>query len=204
MFLDLRSVAAERNLMFDKDLLDVLEIAPAALRNGANFGALLVRRLSPAAAKVVNSNSLLPLCWPPAMHTLSRRCKPTMGKLRRMIVRDSHCTTGAWPDKSFLYVCDPAWHRCFDGILGDGDLFPRQLFDYDRVRESWNALLNGDRGFAPDIEKLVQFGIMQKQTDSGLDCLRCGLDEPMPGRSADEATSRQRPLGEDRVLAGIQ
>ena len=167
MFLDLRGAAAERNLMLDKDVLEILEVAPSSLRNGANFGALLIRRMNAAAGRVPNSNSLVPMHWPPTAHTLSKKCKPLLGRMRRMILGDSHRTTGAWPEKSALYATDPVWRNYFDEILRDGDLFPADLFDRARVRESWCALLNGDRAVAGDIEKLVQFGIVTRHTRSG-------------------------------------
>jgi hypothetical protein len=175
MFLDLRAVAAERNLMLDKEVLGFLEIAPSSLRNGANFGALLIRRLHPAASRVPNSNSLLPMSWPPITHAFSKKCKPLLGMMRRLILGDSHRTTGAWPKKSALYASDPVWRNYFDKILSQDDLFRTELFDRTRVRQSWRALLNGDRTCAGDIEKLVQFGIMTGQTRLGLGSV---LEEP--------------------------
>ena len=160
MFLDVRSVAAERNLMFDKDVHALLETLPSHLRDGANLGALLVKRLAPRASKVVNSNSLLPICWPLAAHKLSKKCKPIMGKARRFILGDSYRTTGAWPEKAVLYVTDPIWRNYFDKELAGDELFRDDLFDRDRVHGCWRALVNGEREFAGDIEKLVQFGIL--------------------------------------------
>jgi hypothetical protein len=171
MFLDLRGAAAERNLMLDKDVLDLLEIAPGSLRNSANFGALLIRRLNPPASRVPNSNSLLPLCWPPVTHSLSKKCKPLLGKLRRLMLGDSHLTTGAWPEKSALYARDPVWRDYFDKILSNGEMFPEEFFDPDQVRQSWRELLNGNRDNASDIEKLVQLGVMTGYTRSGLACV---------------------------------
>jgi len=168
MFLDLRGAAPERNLMLDKDVLDLLEIAPASLRNGANFGALLIRRLDPAASRVPNSNSLLPLCWPPAAHAFSKKCKPLLGGMRRLILGDSYRTTGAWPNKSALYATDPFWRNFFNEVLSNDDLFPEDLFDRSQVRQSWRALLSGDRDLATDVEKLVQFGVLTGQTRSEL------------------------------------
>ena len=177
MFLDLRSAAAERNLMLDKDALELLEMAPSGLRNGANFGALLIRRLHRGASRVPNSNSLLPLCYPPFAHALSKKCKPWLGRMRRLMVGDSYRTTGAWSEKSALYITDPVWRNYFDRILNDGDLFPADLFDRDRLRDCWRTFLNGDRSNASDIEKLVQFGVMAEHVGRGL---RCVAEEPTP------------------------
>lgn len=175
MFLDLRGVTRERNLMLDKDVLDLLEIAPSALRNGANFGALVIRQLDPAASRVPNSNSLLPMCWPSSAHTLSKNCKPLLGTIRRLILGRSHRTTGAWPEKSVLYATDPVWRNYFDTILSNTELFPAALFDRDQVRQSWRAFLNGDRRLASDIEKLINFGLMTLHR-------RCALSDVFPER----------------------
>jgi hypothetical protein len=171
MFLDVRSAGPERNLMFDLDLHELLETMPSRFREGVNLGALLVKRLAPRAARVVNSNSLLPICWPPAVHNLSKRCKPMLGKARRLILGNSHRTTGAWPEKVALYATNQAWRSCFEGILGEGGLFPEDLFDLGRVRHCWQSLLAGQRECAGDVEKLVQFGLLSR--------FRRGMNSPV-------------------------
>ena len=130
------------------------------LRNGANFGARLIRKLDPAAGRALNSNSLLPLCWPPLAHKFSKKCKPVLGKVRRLVTGNTHQTTGAWPDKAALYGADPAWHDYVEKVLEGDRLFAEELFDRTRVHECWNALKNGDREVADDIEKLLQLGIL--------------------------------------------
>jgi hypothetical protein len=162
MFFDVRSAAAERNLMFDRDIHELLEIMPARIREERNLGAKLVKRFSPRAGWVINSNSLLPICWPLSAHKFSKKCKPLLGRARRMILGSSHRTTGAWPDKAMLYVTDLRWRGYIDSVLGDGDLFPSNLFDYGRVRATWDAFKNGERRRVEEVEKLLQLGILNK------------------------------------------
>jgi hypothetical protein len=101
-------------------------------------------------------------------HKLSKKCKPLLGKARRLVLGDSHRTTGAWPEKAALYVADPLWREQFDGILGREDLFPADLFDRDQVRRCWRDLLAGQRECAGDVEKLVQFALLSKsQIETG-------------------------------------
>ena len=78
MFLDLRGAAPERNIMFDPGVHELLELLPSRVRNGANLGAKIIGRLTPRAAWVVNSNTLLPLTFPPVAHRASKRCKPIL------------------------------------------------------------------------------------------------------------------------------
>jgi hypothetical protein len=169
MFLDVRGVVAERNLMLDKDVLDLLESAPSSLRNSANLGALIIRRLNSAASKVPNSNSLLPLCWPPTAHKLSKKCKPHLGRIRRFLLGRSHRTTGAWPEKSALYGTDPVWRDYIEKLLSNTDLFPAHLFDHQQILDSWRALLSGDSTVASDLDKLINFGVMTELTRFGHD-----------------------------------
>ena len=185
MFLDVRGVAAERNLMLDKDVLDLLESAPSSIRNGANLGALIIRRLNPGASKVPNSNSLLPLCWPPTAHKLSKKCKPHFGRIRRFLLGRSHRTTGAWPEKSALYGTDPVWRDYIEKLLSNADLFPAHLFDHQQILHSWHALQGGDSTVASDLDKLINFGVMTALT-------RCGHD-PIQSESPQRlGTSPQR------------
>jgi hypothetical protein len=167
MFLDLRSVSAERNLMFDRDVHELLEALPSPLRNGANLGALIIRKLDPSVSLVPNSNSLVPMAWPPILHRLSKRCKPVLGAMRRRIVGDSHTTTGSWSEKSALYATDPTWRHCFEEVLGGEELFALELFDRQRVRRSWSTLAGGHRAAASDIEKMVQLAILAKLKAAG-------------------------------------
>jgi len=160
MFLDARGVAPERNLMLDKDVLELLETAPSSLRNGANLGAFIIRRLNPASSKVPNSNSLLPLCWPPTAHTLSKKCKPHLGRIRRLLLGSSYRTTGAWPDKSALYGTDPVWRNYIEKLLSNTDLFPGHLFDHQQILNSWRAFLSGDSTVATDLDKLINLAVM--------------------------------------------
>jgi len=146
--------------MFDQDVHSLLEILPSHIRNGANFGARLIRKLDPAASRVLNSNSLLPLCWPPAAHRLSKKCKPVLGKVRRFVMGNTHRTTGAWPEKTALYGTDRLWRDYVEQAIESDHLFGETLFDRDRVRQCWRALAEGAREGAPDLEKLLQLGAL--------------------------------------------
>jgi hypothetical protein len=175
MFPDLRGAAAERNLILDKDVLNLLEIIPGPLRNDANFSALMIRRLCPAASRIPNSNSLLPLCWPPVAHAFTKKCRSLLGRVRRTIFGHTYRNLGSWQEKAVLYATDPLWRNYFDKILCNDDLFPADLFVRGQVRQSWQAFLNGDRDRASDIEKLVQFGVMTGYTRLGWGC---AFEEP--------------------------
>ena len=159
MFLDLRGAGPQRTIMFEKDLHDLLVVLPSSIRNQANFGALLIKNLWPAAAKVVNSNTLLPITWPVGMHSVSKKIKPYFGKARRFLFSNSYKTTGSWPKKSMLYFSDCKWRTAFETIIMDGTLYDDTIFNIDEIKNCWGNFLEGDMRLASDIEKLVQIGI---------------------------------------------
>jgi hypothetical protein len=167
MFLDLRATAAERNIMFDPDVYELLQWLPSSLRHSNNFGARLIHRLQPLAAWMPNSNTLLPLCLPPEAHRLSGRVTPHLAKLRRKLIGDSHRTTSSWPKHAFLYVTDPAWRKSFENVLADGDLFDDGLFDRDAIRCCWQAFVDGEHRRVADVQKLLQLGLTKKLLQAG-------------------------------------
>ena len=167
MFMDLRSSVPERNMMFDANVHEVLEMLPSRFRNEKNLGALLIHKLHPRAAWVMNSNSMLPMCWPPVAHKLTRRIKPILGKIRRSIFGNTYRTTGSWPKHSVLYATDPEWRRSFENILHQADLFDPEIFDSDAIRQCWREFLLGKADRVGDVEKLVQLGILSRMLKAG-------------------------------------
>lgn len=167
MFLDLRRVAAERNLMFDRDVHLLLERLPSKMRDGNNLGAKVINQLCPSAAWVMNSNSLMPMTFPPAVHKLSKGIKPVLGKIRRNIIGKSHRTTGSWPESAVLYASDPTWRGCFDKNIVDEDLFDAKIFDLSAVRQRWADFASGRKNNSSDIEKLLQLGLSNRLLANG-------------------------------------
>ncbi|MCS7017289.1 MAG: hypothetical protein NZM42_14380, partial [Gemmatales bacterium] len=173
MFLDLRSAARERNLMFDKDVHALLEVLPSPLRNNTNLGARVIKRLCPSAGRVLNSNSLLPACWPPIAHQLSKTCKPVLGRMRRLIYGNTHHTTGAWPNKSALYTTDRMWRLYIKEALLSDQLVASKLFDQDEVRKCFKALEAGHDRVAADVEKLIQLSSVIGWLKLNADTMSC-------------------------------
>ena len=167
MVLDLRSAAPGRSIMFDRDVHELLEVLPSGVRNGANFGAMLIKRMNRRAARVPSSNTLLPLCWPPAAHRLAKACRPVLGKVRRFFAGDSYRTAGAWHIKSVLYATDPEWRRYCNEILCDPQLFSGEIFDPSAVVSCWRAFLAGDASRVADVEKLLHLGSMTRAQMGG-------------------------------------
>jgi hypothetical protein len=162
MFLDLRSAAAERNLMFDPEIHALLQRLPARMRSGCNLGAQLIRRLAPRAAWVVNSNSLVPMCWPPVLHKSARRLKPWFGKMRRAIIGASHRTTGSWQERAQLYLSDVHWRGAVELAQRQVENLSPELFDLESVRNAFLKFFQGDLRRSGEIEKLLQLGLLNE------------------------------------------
>ncbi|MEI8139848.1 MAG: hypothetical protein WCI03_08275 [bacterium] len=166
MFLDLRSVGSECNLMFDREVHELLEVLPARIRNKGDFGARLISRLNWRVGWVPNSNSLIPLCFPAGAHRLAKQFKPVLGRLRRQMMGDSHRTTGSWPKKALLYSLDSGWRDTFADLVNEPDALLDQYFDREAIRRCWRDFMRGDVKRAPDLEKLVNLTILTRLLDN--------------------------------------
>jgi hypothetical protein len=157
MFNDLRSAGPERNLMFDKDLHQLLEIMPSIMRTGSNFGARIVNYLHPKAALIPNSNTLLPLMFPMAAHEFAKKAKPMLGKLRRWAFSNTYRTTASWPHLPMLYYNSRKWRESITYMLLDSCSLPEDIFDMKEVQSCWIGFCNGDISRHADVERL--FGL---------------------------------------------
>jgi hypothetical protein len=160
MFNDIRSVASERNLMFDKNLHHLLEIMPSSLRNNSNFGARLIRCLCQGAAVIPNANSMMPLMIPIFLQKLTKKLRPKMGKIRRKIFSDDHRTTASWSHLPMLYARNPAWKNKIVTKLIEENNLPDEIFDKSSVMLTWKKFCNGDVSLFADIEKLIGLAIL--------------------------------------------
>ncbi len=160
MLLDVRSGSPERNLMFDWRLHELLQRLPSSMRDRAGLGAQLVKRLHPAAARVVNANSLLPITLPYAIHALSKAARPRVGKLKRRLLGGSHRTTASWPHLALIYASDTVWRQSIEDVLLDPGLFPREVFDGDVIARRWNEFRQGRLQDYQDLEKLLGIGVL--------------------------------------------
>lgn len=168
MFLDLRSVGPERNLMFDADVHELLELLPSDMRDSANFGARLIARLAPKAAWVPNSNTLLPLCFPPVAHAFSRKARPWIGRLRRWWLDDPLTNPGSWPSFEALYVQDSVWRQYIDKTIRHAELLGEDLFDRGAIIQAWEELLQGHTNRVVDVENVITLAEVTRMLKEGV------------------------------------
>lgn len=193
VFLDLRSAAPDRNLMFDPDVQSLLEVLPAGMRDSANLGARLIAQLWPRAAWVPNSNSLLPMCFPPAAHKFTKVCKPLLGKARRWWMRDPYTTTGSWPRRHVLYLGDPAWRGFIEKVIAEAESLDPAVFDHDAIRRAWQDLVNGNPRRATDVEKVVLLSETTRMLQTGV--ARYAAQAPEERLGAESGAVRRRTTG---------
>jgi hypothetical protein len=159
MLLDVRSKGPERNIMFEPDVHELLEILPAQYRDDSNFGARLVEKLWPPAYSVVNSNTMLPLSTPWKIQQYSKRARACAGKIVRRFSRTSK-SLGSWAYLPHLYLTDPDWFSFMNPIFTDASGFPEDIFNRENIRECWRSFCSGEIGLHADIEKLLQIYLM--------------------------------------------
>ncbi|MHC1766894.1 MAG: hypothetical protein AB9869_21765 [Verrucomicrobiia bacterium] len=186
MFLNLRSAGADRNLMFDRDVQGLLEVLPAAMRNSANLGARLIAKLWPRAAWVPNSNSLLPMCFPPAAHQFTKTCKPLLGKVRRWWMGNPYTTTASWPQHHVLYLNDPKWRRFIEGVIDEAESLDQAVFDPGAIRQAWQELGQGKQERALDIQKVVLFTHTVRMLKTGVSRYLAEAEEEAFGADSPE------------------
>lgn len=160
MFNDIRSVGAERNIMFDKELHSLLEIMPSYIRNKSNLGSKIINYLSLNAAILPNSNSLLPLVSPEPFHKMAKSIKPLLGKLRRKLFTNTHHTTGSWSHLPLLYCNNKSWRNLIERRLLDQKSFPSHMFDPLKIEVCWKQFCSGNISLYADIERLLAFSIV--------------------------------------------
>ncbi|MSU20525.1 MAG: hypothetical protein EXS30_03940 [Pedosphaera sp.] len=148
--------------MFDNEVHDLLQILPSNIRDESNFGGQLIYKLNRCAGWVPNANSLLPVCFPAAAHRLAKRCKPAVGRARRLIFGDSHRTTGSWPKKAVLYSTSEKWREEFDSLLYESNALFEEFFDHEAIKRCWTDFLAGDVGRAGDVEQLVDIALLSR------------------------------------------
>ncbi len=100
---------------------------------------------------------------------MSKKCKPLLGKARRLLMGNSHKTTGAWPERGALYAKEPAWAAAFSCAFSDDSALPDELFDLNSTRDCWNSFAGGQKELAGDVEKLMQLHVLLR--------LRAGMQE---------------------------
>jgi len=163
MFNDIRSFGSERNIMFDKDLHELLTTMPSHIRNNSGLGSKIIRELNPYLSMIPNSNTLMPLIFPEAAHLMSKKIKPLLGKLRRHFLDNDHKTTGSWSHLPLLYHTHPAWKDYINNVIMDeSTLLPLEIFDRTAVVSCWRKYCNGEISLHADIERILNFYIINK------------------------------------------
>lgn len=163
MFNDIRSVSQERNMMFDKELHDTLEILPSYVRNSSGFGSKIIKEIMPMLSVIPNSNTLMPLIFPEIIHQSSKRIRPVLGKLKRTIFTDNHKTTGSWSHLPLLYSKHPSWKANIESIFMDSrKTLPADIFKPKMVEACWNNFCAGDISLHTDIERIVGFSLFNQ------------------------------------------
>ena len=166
MFHDLRDVGCERNVMFDREIQDLIERMPARVRSQLRLGARLVHRLQPQAARIPDSNTMVPLRWPGRLHRLAKQARPVLGRLRRRFLSNTYKTTASWPHLPLLMQDNESWRKQIDSLLSDPALAATELFDPDSVARCWRELCAGDLDRCFDIQRIMSVALTLRELNA--------------------------------------
>jgi len=162
MFNDIRAGGPERNLMFDKDLQQLLEIMPSEIRSKEKLGARIVKYLSPRAALVPNANTMMPLLFPELLQSLAKKAKPRFGKIRRKLFSNTYKTTASWPHLPLLYNRNKSWKNTIEKYLLESSILPEEIFNRSSVALCWDEFCNGNLSRHSDVERLLGMSILSE------------------------------------------
>lgn len=155
MFLDVRSVSAERNVMLDPGVHELLEELPAEERADRRLGAKILAELHPLSALVPDANSLIPVMGHGALHRFSKWMRPQLGKVKRRLLSNDHTTTASWPHLPLLMQKNEVWKSEIKETLLESSSLDSAVWDKRAVEASLQDFFNGDIDRHTDVEHLL-------------------------------------------------
>jgi len=177
MFINIWPFARERNIYYDNEV-DALSLRiPSSMRGGGVLHRWTLHHLNRFLNWIPDANDFLPPGAPKALKSLAKRARPVAGRVRRGVRRRRSSkpvtgTSGSWLLAHELYRKDPGYRSRLASVLEGCDGFADDIFDRERIRESWSEYLDGriDRHF--EIEALFSFGQIQERLP--LTTVACG------------------------------
>lgn len=163
----LRTVAAERNIFFDNQVNDINLKIPAALRDNGILHKQILQHLNKMLPLIPDANTFLPPIMPKSIGTLTKKIRPTLGKIRRSAALKSKNkpvlkTSGSWGMMHQMYRKDPLYKGKIEELILDGNIFPEEIFDASSIKNTWEEYLAGDISLHIEINALLSFGLLNK------------------------------------------
>lgn len=174
----IRPLAAERNLMFDNDMIDLLTRIPAGIRGAGVLHPQTLWHLNKWLAVLPDSNYWLPPMTPRPVKQLARKVRPIAGRVRRKTARITNGegpavkTEGSWHMLGTRYRGDESHREYVESVLTDPLAFPSEIFRPEEIRSVWECFLNdpSTKKHYFEVNMLLSFGLLHRLVPTaGLD-----------------------------------
>jgi hypothetical protein len=169
-------LAGERNIALDNVLNDASLEIPAGLRGKGILHRWILYHLNKRLVLVPDANTFLPPAVTPKARVITKRVRPWLGRIRRIVKSAGTqnarlLTSGSWLILHEMYRRDARYRAQIESLIFDGDVFLADIFDHDEIRRTWTQYLEGNIGLHFEIEALRSFGSLQRLTPFGrIDC----------------------------------
>ena len=167
----IRPLGRERNLMYDKQMIDLLYRIPAEIRGAGVLHSWTLWHLNKGLALLPDSNFWVPPISPKVVKKFTRSVRPAVGRLSRRIrsmssgMEGKTATEGSWHMLETRFREDSE-HRAFvESVIEDPECFPSEIFQRDEIRSAWHAFVHGggSRDQAFEINMLLSFGLLNRR-----------------------------------------
>jgi len=164
----IQALAAERNLMFDNKLLELVLSIPADLRGGGILHRWTLWHLSKGLVLIPNSNFWLPPLFPKSWQNLAKKIRPYLGKTRRKIISAYRQgpivkTEGSWDMLHERFRKDKKYTQFVESCLSDQEAFPAEIFNHEEIKTCWQGFMKSDSPDTFEILMLLSFGLLHKK-----------------------------------------
>lgn len=163
----LRTLAGERNIFFDNEVNEISLKIPSMVRGAGLLHKWMLHHLNIILALIPDANTFLPPVFPKSFGILTKKIRPTLGRIRRGIVPKSKSktvlkTSGSWMLMHEMYRKDSRYRKRIENLIVDENAFPSEIFDLDQIRNTWNEYLSGNISLHFEVEALLSFGNLHR------------------------------------------
>jgi len=158
----------QRNIFFDNRVYDLALRIPSALRGAGILHRWTLHYLNRVLSLIPNANTWLPPIAPGSAGKITKKIRPTLGKIRRSFLAVGRhdqpvlVTSGSWALSQQLYRKDARYKLEIERIIKDESNFPDDIFHREEIEKTWARYLQGDTSYHFEIDSLFSFGALQR------------------------------------------
>jgi len=163
----LRTLAGERNIFFDNEVNEISLKIPSMVRGAGLLHKWTLHHLNRILTLIPDANTFLPPVFPKSFGILTKKIRPTLGRIRRGIVPKSKSkpvlkTSGSWLLTHEMYRKDSRYRQRIENLIVDENVFPSEIFDFKQIKNTWNEYLAGNISLHFEVGALLSFGNLHR------------------------------------------